>query len=401
MDDGWEVKYGLNPLDDVNDPNGAAHDLDGDGRSNYLEYQDGSDPSVATEVTRIVYEYDDAGQITKEKTQDEVETDVAVTQYQYDEVGRRWQERRWADPCGADDTNDMITLNSYYPRGDVNETVRKGINCTNPNSIEPNDLRTRNYYDSLGRLSQVKDANGDSTYYTYYTGGALYEVNDPLGNLTTNYYDDTGRLWKTVDGEGHYRVNTYDSFGRTTKQVACNSSGTKLMQTRYEYDDAGHITQRAVMADANSDQAVSTSVDMVIDYNYPASANGLLAYQRVWYDGGTAATTYYTYDGLGRRTKTIDPGGNVTGITYDAMGRATRREQDDDNPLAGEPNLVTATEYQYDSLGRLAKQIDAPNDANVTQERVYAYDALGSRVKETGPDGIESTYTYDALGRLT
>jgi YD repeat-containing protein len=88
------------------------------------------------------------------------------------------------------------------------------------------------------------------------------------------------------------------------------------------------------------------------------------------------------------------------------MGRITRRQQTDINPLAGEPNLVMTTDYVYDSLGRLYQQIEKPDnpdaeDDNSWQATTYTYDALGNRTGGNKPNWRWTTYSYDALGRLT
>ena len=46
MLDGWELRYGLNPLD----AGDAAEDLDGDGYSNWREFRHGTDPTDATSI---------------------------------------------------------------------------------------------------------------------------------------------------------------------------------------------------------------------------------------------------------------------------------------------------------------------------------------------------------------
>lgn len=60
MLDGWEVQYGLNPLSDD-----AAIDSDGDGLSNLLEHNYGSDPTDAQSKPAGYYqfEYDDNGNL--------------------------------------------------------------------------------------------------------------------------------------------------------------------------------------------------------------------------------------------------------------------------------------------------------------------------------------------------
>jgi hypothetical protein len=50
MPDGWEVEYGLNPVD----PSDAGEDADGDGLTNLQEYLRGTDPTVVNNVVLIL-----------------------------------------------------------------------------------------------------------------------------------------------------------------------------------------------------------------------------------------------------------------------------------------------------------------------------------------------------------
>lgn len=67
LPDGWEVRYGIDPLDDSG-PNGASGDLDDDGWTNETEYLNGTDPSSASSPLPVppqvmtVHPHDGAGE---------------------------------------------------------------------------------------------------------------------------------------------------------------------------------------------------------------------------------------------------------------------------------------------------------------------------------------------------
>ena len=408
MKDGWEYKYGLDPLDKSD----ATEDPDKDGKDNKTEHDEGSNPNIYNAITIIVYDYDDASDAIKETIKDVNDANVAVTEYQYDALGRKWQHRRWADADSSSNSNDVITLYSYDLCGNLTKTIRKGVGKTDPNNEEEGDLVTENFYNPLDRLTDVNDPCDGNTHYTYYPGGQVYEVNDPNGNVTTNYYDNAGRLKKVTDAEGHYRLNSYDSLGRTRKQIACDSSSNKLVQTRFEYNGLGQVTRRAIMADADltDANAIDTTRDMVVDYAYDANDGnypGLLVSETRYYHDGQStqsAITYYDYDDLGRRTDINDPGGNLTLLTYNGMGQIIRRQQIEKDET-GNNDLTITTDYWYDSLGRLHYQVSKPNNPDAEDDdswklTTYYYDALGSRTWEIRPDGVVTKYTYNALSQL-
>jgi YD repeat-containing protein len=84
------------------------------------------------------------------------------------------------------------------------------VNDPNVNDIDANDLVTQNFYDSLGRVTDVNDAEGGNMHHTYYTDGDVNETTDPKGNTTKHYYDNAGKLAKVVDAEGRYPVSSGD-----------------------------------------------------------------------------------------------------------------------------------------------------------------------------------------------
>ena len=127
---------------------------------------------------------------------------------------------------------------------------------------------------------------------------------------------------------------------------------------------------------------------------------------------GEAPTWIYDHDDLGNRTLVTEPSGAETRVTYNA---------------ASEPILVVdqageAITYQYDLASRLTRTIDqvgrisdsgydlagrltsqtarAPGGA-VLAATSFDYDPNGNRTEVTTPRGNITTYSYDALNRLT
>ena len=104
--------------------------------------------------------------------------------------------------------------------------------------------------------------------------------------------------------------------------------------------------------------------------------------------------TSYAYDADGRQvTQTLpgytQPGGSspVNGTsttTYNALGQVTAQEDADGN----------TTRYSYDQLGDRTGQTD-PGGGVTTA----SYDADGEQLSQTGPTGAQTTGTYDYLGR--
>jgi RHS repeat-associated protein len=95
--------------------------------------------------------------------------------------------------------------------------------------------------------------------------------------------------------------------------------------------------------------------------------------------------TTYSYDLRDRLLDVTHPDGATVEYTYDARGNRTS--------VAVSSGTTT---YAYDALNRPVAVTDP--DSGVT---TYTYDAAGNRLSVAYPNGTETTYTYDALNRLT
>ncbi|MCU7936939.1 MAG: type IV secretion protein Rhs [Candidatus Thiodiazotropha sp. (ex Dulcina madagascariensis)] len=99
--------------------------------------------------------------------------------------------------------------------------------------------------------------------------------------------------------------------------------------------------------------------------------------------------TSYGYNAQGRRTSITNALGHITQITaHDAAGR----------PLTMvSPNGLTTT-LSYDARGRLTQQ--TRSDGTTSRTTQYAYDAVGNLTQVTQPDGSFLSYEYDLAHRL-
>jgi RHS repeat-associated protein len=130
--------------------------------------------------------------------------------------------------------------------------------------------------------------------------------------------------------------------------------------------------------------------------------------------GGAGAMTYqYGYDAMGRLTTAIDPNGLATYTFYDSLGRAVQVQQpanigsatptttdlayslaDSLTSVIDPRNLTTS--YSPNGLGQVTAQT-SPDSGNAQ----YTYDAKGNMLSATDARGKVTTMAYDALDRLT
>jgi YD repeat-containing protein len=257
-------------------------------------------------------------------------------------------------------------------------------------------------------LKAIKDADGKTadinTYYQFdYDTGLKISETDARGYVTSYKYDELNRLIKAVlpddanspEGNRPYREYLFDDPNNR-----CDYYNEKRQHTRFEFDTLGRIT--GIIKYTKGDP-------------YPAEVK-----------------TTYKYDTLGRIASVTDPRGNsdptvvakyTTWYEYDALNRVTQVTFPDETPadLSDNPyatlsyddsaNTVTIvdenrkgkTVERKNWLGQLveAQQYCEFNGVTDTYKWQYAYDSLGGKVKETGPDGYTVAREYDSLGKLT
>ncbi len=264
--------------------------------------------------------------------------------------------------------------------------------------VDPSGEELVYEYDVRGRLSGFVDELGNRVSYHYDESDQLVEVRDPLGRPSTRQeYDGNGLLVALVDADGNRYEITNDPVGR--EETFLDPDGNL---ERFVYDTDGNVTlqERTVTLDG-----VPTLHQTAFQYDsrgreiYRQDGDGLETTRE--YDGGghlTAMTldpngynlrTSYVYDTEGNLVSTTDPFGSTTSYTYDANG----------NRLSRTDALGTTTEFEYDGSGRLTVERDP-----LLVETLHTYSQAGqlTRVEVTdgGPALTATDFTYDALGRM-
>ncbi|MGH9436537.1 MAG: RHS repeat-associated core domain-containing protein [Terriglobia bacterium] len=252
----------------------------------------------------------------------------------------------------------IATTTQYDPLGHV--SVK-----TNPS--RPGDglnYPTTYSYDALGRLIQVKTADG-ATVTTSYSGNQT-TVTDQARNAKTMTHDALGRLTNVVDATGT-TYYTYNALGKLTKV-------TQGSQTRtFSYDMLGRLTQAA-----NPESGTVT-------YAYDAAGNLISR------TDARGVTTTYSYDALNRLiNKTYSDGTPAVTYIYDSGTNGKGH-------LTGYSNQISVTGLTYDAVGHVVSsdQVTTPYEYDFS----YAYNVAGALTSETYPSGRVVSTTYDGAGR--
>jgi RHS repeat-associated protein len=211
-------------------------------------------------------------------------------------------------------------------------------------------------------------------------------VSTALGNHTvTQYFDGVGRLIKSADTQACSTVDTtYDSLSRvySVSNPYCSTNDSTYGLTYYSYDALGR----------SADEGTSHAI------KYPDSSFTSITY--------SANCTTSTDPASKKRTLCSDALGRLNAVTEDPSGLnyQTSYGYNALNDLTSVSQGSQTRSYYYDQLGRLTSDV-TPEAGTVT----YTYPVKGSICSgdPTTPctqkdnRGITTTYTYDAVNRLT
>ncbi|MFW6694304.1 polymorphic toxin type 28 domain-containing protein, partial [Streptomyces sp. MAR4 CNX-425] len=286
---------------------------------------------------------------------------------------------------------------------------------------DPSGATTRFHYDEQGRLRGVTDALDHTVLVENNAAGLPVATTDPLGGTTRYEYDAFGRVRTVTDPLGHTTRATWNAEGGLTSYTM--PDGTTESWT---YDPEGNCVGHTGPAGATTTYEY-THFDQLSAYTTPEGARYEFTHdaslrltcvrdplRRLWryvYDlaGRLVAetdfdgrTTEYVRDAAGRVTESVTPLGERLTYEFDALGNVACK-----NAAGAE------TTYTYDAAGRLLTA--AGPDSIVTYERnelglvtresvdgrslSFGYDALGRRVRRVTPSGALTTYDHDAAGR--
>jgi RHS repeat-associated protein len=287
-------------------------------------------------------------------------------------------------------------------------------------------------YDAAGRLTEVRDRNGNQLLLTYDPSGKqpINVISDyshftnaivigrdyrlirievaynsiPTGRYLQFAYDGNGRVTNITDFVGRSWKYAYDAggFGTLTSVTTPPASGFPSgLSTLYTYNSTNHLIQgvtdqsgNALLQNAYDSQGrvvQQTWGTAVYRFAYPNAtdrwmtnasgyrtyrlfdANGLLLERRD-YTAGLRPTdpafysTKYIYTNVTEPGKVINPGGNVVVTRYDSSGNA------------------------YESRRKAADVADSPQDVVARA----TYDPIYNQVKTfTDPRGYATTNVYD------
>ncbi|HEV2681742.1 MAG TPA: RHS repeat-associated core domain-containing protein [Rhodanobacter sp.] len=266
-------------------------------------------------------------------------------------------------------------------------------------------------YDKAGRVVRERNANGvlvDLTYHargwllsrtvhgyadgsnawadstkriTYNADGTVNKVTDADGVFVVYTYDPAHRLTDITDATGNYIHYTLDASGNRVAEQIFDAGKTLHRSLTRKYNALGQLTS---IIDGLNNTVYSASYSDSYDGNgnLAHTADGLGVQQKSSYDAlNRLFTTINNYNGTDTATQ------NTSSVfAYDALDRLEG---------VSDPDGLN-TSYDYDGLSN-PNVVHSPD----TGTAPAVYDMAGNRTQLTDAKGVVSTYTYDALNRVT
>ena len=381
--------------DDQNRVTGVSRKNGNETISNSISYDMGADGKTTTSVK------DANGHVNKEVTNEagltESTTDLGdgeeqiTTAYSYDTNGNKIRET-YADggykTFDYDRKNRLIKTESYEA-GEAGE------------SIGEKTLKTVYSYDINDRLLESIDYQIDGSEETAvrYT-----EYQYDSRGQTTGYAELSQENEPTADEiKAHQIRYHYDSDGKLTK-VTYPTTKNGVQALAYEYDQNGWLIKikgEVQSADTSTEKTVRSYT-----YDSYGKVKEIKDYRDLLNSSDQAVKKDYTYDSLDRvkeMTYTDLETGKVMEsyqYSYDKNSNITEKTQVNNYPKEDSDKVNETKSYTYDTLGRLTKTVTTDhNKDDKTKTVTYTYDNVGNRLKED--NGTTTTsYTYNGLDQL-
>ncbi|MEV4617054.1 sugar-binding protein, partial [Kitasatospora sp. NPDC049258] len=237
-------------------------------------------------------------------------------------------------------------------------------------TIDPNNRKTDQVYDALGRTLKVwlpnrSKANGQSPNHQF-----TYEVAE--GKIAS-----VATLTLNADGSQDTSYTLYDGHGRARQTQSPGDNGGRLLTDTF-YDERGQAALSYASYYATG--APSTTLFKVEDAT------------------GVETQTATAFDGLGRTVKSTVLAGNGVGTPL----ATTLTEYNGDRVTVTPPTGGTPTTTIADAAGKTVelRQYKSALPTGAYDSTTYGYDPAGHMTRLTDPAGTVWTWQYDQLGRL-
>lgn len=263
-------------------------------------------------------------------------------------------------------------------------------------------ITTRAYYSDTdtnlnrrGRPQSMTDPVGlTTTFDDYDVFGTPRTVTDPNGVITNRVTDARGRVTSEINRAVTGDVNESADYTRTiaydSRDRLAQITSARNLVTQFAYEAGTNRLTDTTQVDGSGSQRERRHLTL------DASGHVLQDESQVCTTPATTCTTWTTvrtvsnvYDQKGRLSEVDNPGNANLFYAYDLDGKVSSLQ--DENHSA--PN----TTYSYDALERLTTVSQKLGTSTVVTQ--YGYDVQNNVTSVTDPNGNVTTYSFDDFGR--
>lgn len=229
--------------------------------------------------------------------------------------------------------------------------------------------------DTLGEITEIKDAHGVQAEYLYDNLGNRLLVKHREAGIRKASFNALGQPVRGIDAKGQIITAEYEPNKHRLKKLLLNGS----IKEEYIYDDVAQGAN-AKLAQVNYENGSQK-------YFYDISGR-LIKKEYIWNAPNRTETVEYEFDRIGRQTKVVHTDG--TEKAYNLYGNGWIKSIDD-----------FVDDIKYDSHGNPV-EIHFNNGVKSTRN----YSAGGrkiskQRTQKGGGDLEHLDYTYDVLGNVS
>lgn len=357
-----------NRLIRVTDPAGAATKYEYDMEGHVISITNANGK-------QHTYFYDEAGQLVKE-----IDILGNTSCYEYNSLGKL---------ASIIDPKKHRQVYKYHPGGRLSKTIAPDgkieTYCYDQNG---NLIRRQNHkgdyleftYDCLNQLVKVKSSLGQEMRYNYNAAGKITDVTDALDHITHYEYSSGGNLTSVVDAAGNRTEYAYDTMGE--------------LITICQHEGSGYLLESSILNIPSKENKIQvTQYERNLMGKIETIINPL------------GLQEYYSYDLAGRMCMKIDREGNKTQNTYNPVGDIETIVYGDGRSVAFTYNSLRQLIHIQDWLGIIQIEPDDMGRVKTISDykgRKFAYQwgSMGERESLMNSDGKITSYEYDEWSRL-
>ncbi len=258
-------------------------------------------------------------------------------------------------------SDDDKTLSNFYPDED--------------NALYNVEQNVDNYGRPLSVTGLLANAYSINPYYSSSGTYESVDVDCGTSHLATSTDMTTGNMTKFA----------YEK-GRVSRSGVFNSTGTKINEEIFEYDNIGRVTKDDFDYNLSTGNSVTSDITYVTTTDDPFVDNRISICSYKVNDIEKAKTQNRYNDSYKRLTAKLVTIGSTTydkGFTYNKT--RISRVMDVKNG-----STFHNVSYDYDSMGRIISEADSV-DANINN--TYTYDSFGQLIRENNK-ALDKTYIY-------